>query len=164
MAVDAKTGQPIFGGHNSWGRTRSPKNLAGTQGGAVTLEATNGSVATLLGITATTAGYNTENQRYLHVLTEDNHGAGPGTIKVFGYCHAFQRWFELEQSTAGGTGTNAASPAATIVAPTNSGHADAALLTPDEREYRLYHIYGVDRVAFVGSHAGTDCYAACSTF
>jgi len=159
MATDAKTGQSIFGGHNSWGRTRSPKNLTGTQGAAVTLS----SAGDLLGITASTTGYATENQRYLHVLTEDNDGGTPGTISVYGYCHAFLRWFELPQSHVP-SGTNAAPTAATIVAPTDSTHADAALLTPDEREYRTYEILGVDRVAFVGSSANVDCYAACSTF
>ena len=146
--------------YNSWGRTRGPKNLTGTQGGKVTLS----TAANLLGITATTTGYATENQRYLHVLTEDNHDDGaPGTIKVYGYCHAFLRWFELPQSHVP-VGLNAGPTAATIVAPTNSGHADAALLTPDEREYRTYEILGIDRVAFVTSADGTDCYAACSTF
>jgi len=144
----------------SWGRTRSPKNLTGVQGGAVTLAAAD----ELLGITATGAGYVTENQRYLHVLTEDNHdGGAPGTISVYGYCHAFQRWFELPQSHTQ-VGTNAAPDPITIVAPNNSGHADAALLTPDEREYRTYEILGIDRVAFVRSADGVDCYAACSTF
>jgi len=159
MATDAITGQPIFSGHRSWGRTRSPKNLTGTQGAAVTLT----SAADLLGITASTTGYATENQRYLHVLAEDNDGGTVATIKVYGYCHAFLRWFELPQSHVP-VGTNAAPTAATIVAPTDSGHADAALLTPDEREYRTYEILGIDRVAFVGSTAHTDCYAACSTF
>ena len=160
MATDAKTGQSIFGGHNSWGRTRSPKNLTGTQGAAVT----RSSAGDLLGITASTTGYATENQRYLHVLTEDNHSGGaPGTITVYGYCHAFLRWFEIPQSHVP-IGTNSAPNPATIVAPTDSGHADAALLTPDEKEYRTYEILGIDRVAFVASTAGTDCYAATSTF
>ena len=145
--------------YNSWGRTRSPKSLTGENGKAVTLNV----AADLLGITATTAGYLTENQRYLHVLTEDNDGGTPGTISVFGYCHAFQRWFELPQSHVP-VGTNAAPTAAAIVAPTDSGHSDAALLTPDEREYRVYEIVGIDRVAFIGSGANVDCYAACSTF
>ena len=145
--------------YNSWGRTRGPKNLTGTQGGAVTLS----TAASLLGITATTTGYATENQRYLHVLTEDNHGGTVATIKVYGYCHAFLRWFELPQSHTQ-VGLNAAPTATAIVAPTNSGHADAALLTPDEREYRTYEILGIDRVAFITSAGGTDCYAACSTF
>ena len=145
--------------YNSWGRTRGPKNLTGTQGGAVTLS----TAASLLGITATTTGYATENQRYLHVLTEDNHGGTVATIKVYGYCHAFLRWFELPQSFRP-VGANSAPTAVTIPAPADSGHADAALLTPDEREYRTYEILGIDRVAFVGSTAHTDCYAACSTF
>jgi len=150
-----------FTAPNSWGRTRGPKNLAGEPGTAVQLSA----AADLLGITATSAGYATENQRYLHVLTEDNHtGGAPGTVSVYGYCHAFQRWFELPQSPTLVGGQNAAPTATAIVAPTNSGHADAALLTPDEREYRTYEILGIDRVAFIASAGGTDCYAACSTF
>ena len=145
--------------YNSWGRTRSPKNLTGTQGGKVTLS----SASDLLGKTASTTGYATENQRYLHVLTEDNNAAAPGTIKVYGYCHAFLRWFELPQSFKQ-VGANSAPTAVTIPAPADSGHADAADLTPDEREYRTYEILGIDRVAFVGSTANVDCYAACSTF
>ena len=145
--------------HNSWGRTRSPKNLAGPNGTEITLS----SASDLLGITATTTGYSTENQRYLHVLTEDNNSASPGTIKVYGYCHAFLRWFEIPQSFKQ-VGTNAAPTAVAIVAPADSGHADAADLTPDEREFRTYEILGVDRVAFVGSTTGTRVFAACSTF
>ena len=45
--------------YHSWGRTRSPKNITGVQGQAVSLEANDGAVTTLLGITATTAGYTT---------------------------------------------------------------------------------------------------------
>ena len=150
--------------HTSWGRTRSPKNIAGPHGTEVILS----SATDLLGKTATTAGYSTENQRYLHVLTEDNHGASPGTIKVYGYCHEFFRWFEIEASTKGlpvtAQAANTAPTAATIVAPADSGHSDAADLTPDEREFRTYEILGIDRVAFVGSTAGTRVFAACSTF
>ena len=146
--------------HSSWGRTRSPKSLSGTQGGAVTAS----SAASLLGITATTTGYATENQRYLHVLTEDAHAAAPGTVKVYGYVHAFQRWFELPQSFSQ-VGANTAPTAVTIPAPADSGHADAADITPAEREYRTYEILGIDRVAFVASSAtGTSIFAAASTF
>ncbi|MAS86353.1 MAG: hypothetical protein CMH30_00030 [Micavibrio sp.] len=145
--------------YSSWGRTRSPKNLAGTPGTAVTLSV----AGDLLGITATTTGYATENQRYLHVLTEDNNADAPGTIKVYGYTHAFQRWFELPQSF-NQVGANSAPTAVTIPAPADSGHADAADITPDEREYRTYEILGIDRVAFVGSDVGTNAWAACSTF
>jgi len=148
-----------FATYNSWGRTRSPKNLAGSNGTTVTL--TNADE--LLGITETATGYVTENQRYLHVLTEDNNAGAPGTIKVYGYCHAFQRWFELPQSFTQ-VGANSAPTAVTIPAPADTGHSDAADITPDEREYRTYEILGIDRVAFVGSNVNTNVYAACSTF
>tara|TARA_B100001093_G_C26846801_1_gene1023218 strand:+ start:1929 stop:2381 length:453 start_codon:yes stop_codon:yes gene_type:complete len=145
--------------HSSWGRTRSPKNIAGPVGTKVTLS----SAGDLLGITATTTGYVTENQRYLHVLCEDNNGGTPGTVSVYGYCHAFQRWFELPESFKQ-VGTNAAPTAVTIVAPADSGHANAADIEPGEREFRTYEILGIDRVAFVGGSAHTDVFAACSTF
>ena len=143
----------------SWGRTRGPKNLAGAPGTEITFS----SAANLLGVTATSTGYLTENQRYLHVLTEDNNAGTPGTVKVYGYTHAFQRWFELPQSFQP-VGTNAGPTAATIVAPTDTGHSDPADITPDEREYRTYEIVGIDRVAFVRSNANTRAFAACSTF
>ena len=58
---------------NSWGRTRSPKNLAGPPGTEVVALA---ATTTLLGITASTVGYATENQRYLHVLVEETASGG----------------------------------------------------------------------------------------
>ena len=155
-----------FTTHNSWGRTRSPKNLAGENGTAVTLS----TASELLGKTASTTGYATENQRFLHVLVEDEHASGaPGTIKIYGYCHAFLRWFELAASQelsdhVGEENVNDAPTQSIIAAPADSGHADAADLTPDEREYRVYEIVGIDRVAFVASSAGTRCFAACCTF
>jgi len=143
--------------HTSWGRTRSPKNLSGTQAGTVTANVAND----LLGITATTAGYATENQRYLHVLLEDAEGGTPTAVKVYGYCHAFQRWFHLDTGFEP-NGANGAVTQATIDAAPDTGGAPNAS-TPEEREYRVYHIVGIDRVAFVGgSH--TNIFAACSTF
>ena len=162
MAItDAKTGQPIFGAHNSWGRTRGPKNLAGANGTEVTMTATDGSEALLVGITASTAGYATENQRFLHVLVEDNNGGTPGTVSVYGYCHAFLRWFEIPVTDL--YSANAAPTVAAIVAPPDTGNAPSADV-PSEREYRVYHIVGIDRVAFVGSAAHVNVFAACSTF
>ena len=73
---------------NSWGRTRSPKNLAGPPSTEVTFSA----AADLLGVSATTTGYLTENQRYLHLLVTDANASGaPGAITLFGYCHAFEK-------------------------------------------------------------------------
>ena len=71
-----------FHTHRSWGRTRGPKNLAGSQGGEVSVVA----VATL---DAVTDGYATENQRYLHVLLEDRNESTALTVTIYGYNHAF---------------------------------------------------------------------------
>jgi len=144
----------------SWGRTRSPKNLAGSQGGAVTV-LTN--TTPLLGITATNQGYFTENQRFLHVLLEDAHGGNPtNNLLIFGYCHAFLRWFEIPESHYTAVANSAAT--ATSVDVADSGRALAAQV-PSDREYRLYEIVGIDKVAFVnGDPTEVNVYAACSTF
>ena len=146
--------------HDSWGRTRSPKNLAGPNGTAVNLLA---NTDTLKGITASTAGYLTQNQRYLHVLVTDLNDTAPAALTIFGYCHAFQRWFEIPETEAEGEGQNTASAAASITV-ADSGRAVAAQV-PSDREYRRYEIAGIDRVACV--HADStevDVVAACSTF
>ena len=145
--------------HNSWGRTRRPKNIAGPDGTAVTLESAP--------TTSATAGYRTENQRFLHLLVTDANGSGtPGAITVFGYCHAFQRWFEIEASTKGvpvtAVGANTKPTAASVTA-NNSTRAESDQY-PSDREYRVYEIFGIDRVAFVGDDAESNVYAACSTF
>ena len=147
--------------HNSWGRTRSPKNLAGSQGGEITAMANTNN---LRGITASTEGYKTENQRYLHVLIEDaTTSDDPAATTVYGYCHAFQRWFEIPETEAGGEGQNTANAAASIDIG-NSSRAPAAQV-PSDREYRRYEIMGIDRVAFVnGTPAEVNVFAACSTF
>jgi len=147
--------------HTSWGRTRGPKNLAGAPGLAVSvLPNTN----ILVGITASSVGHITENQRYLHVLIEDaTTSDDPAATTVYGYCHAFQRWFEIPESEAGGEGQNTANAAASIDIG-NIARAPAAQV-PSDREYRRYEIVGIDRVAFVNaSPAQVNVFAACSTF
>jgi hypothetical protein len=145
---------------NSWGRTRGPKNLAGANGVPVNvLEDTDG----LLGVTASTEGYNTENQRYLHVLITDSNTTAPAVTKIFGYCHAFQRWFEIPETETGGEGQNTAN-AASSIACADSGRAPAAQV-PSDREYRRYDIAGIDKIAFVNADASeVVVFAACSTF
>ena len=137
----------------SWGRTRSPKNLTGTQGGAVTvLEST----ATLRGTSASTEGYLTENQRFLHVLVEDSNEDDGEVVSVYGYCHAFHRWFPIVTTIGGST-------EATITAEDT----DTAIASqdPTDRQYRVYEIAGVDRVAFFAADASeVNVFAACSTF
>jgi len=146
---------------NSWGRTRGPKNLGGANGMPVNvLESTT----PLKGITATTEGYDTENQRYLHVLVTDTDTDAPAATNVYGYCHAFQRWFAIPQSAANGAAPNAVNTASTIAAPNDSGDAPADQV-PTDRQYRRYDIAGIDKVAFVNEDASeVAVFAACSTF
>ena len=149
--------------HNSWGRTRSPKNIAGPHGTEIIVLANTN---TLKGITATTAGYNTENQRYLHVLVEetnDGTDTDADAVSIYGYCHAFQRWFEIPETEAGGQGQNARN-AVTAIDPTDSSTTPANHV-PGSRDYRVYEIYGIDKVAFVATNATrVNVFAACSTF
>ena len=157
-----QTNQPVFGAHRSWGRTRGPKNLAGANGTAVTVLA---DTSTLVGITASTAGYVTENQRYLHVLVEetnDGSDTNADAVSVYGYCHAFQRWFDLAESHY--TNVDNDAPDAAAIDPPNSSTTPANHV-PGAREYRLYEIVGIDRVAFVASNSGRiNVFAAGSTF
>ena len=154
--------------HTSWGRTRGPKNIAGAPGTAVALEAnTNNMLGSASGYK--TVGYATENQRYLHVLVTDLHDTAPAALTIFGYCHAFERWFEIPYMVHGDTGNidddsaNVAPTAASITV-ADSGRAVTAQV-PSDREYRVYEIVGIDRVAFVHEDSTeVDVFAACSTF
>jgi hypothetical protein len=150
--------------YNSWGRTRSPKNLTGNVGEAVLAAAnTNNMLSSAAGYK--TFGYATENQRYLHLLIEETNDGGDtdaDVTTVYGYCHAFERWFELPQSFRP-VGTNSA-PTAISVDAVNSSTAPASHV-PSSREYRTYEILGIDRVAFVNANSSrVNIFAACSTF
>ena len=152
MVTDNKTGQAIFGGHNSWGRTRGPKNLAGTQEAEV-------DVVTVDTLDAVTDGYSTQNQRYLHVLLIDKNANNALTVTIYGYSHAFGKWAPL--NTLGvETGVDGTALTVTVA---DSGAAEGAQ-TAANRELVTLEIVGVDRVAFVGTTADVRCYAACSTF
>jgi hypothetical protein len=143
--------------NTSWGRTRGPKNLVGANGTAVALLANTNS---LKGTSASTAGYQTENQRFLHVLVCDANNSTNLTVTVFGYCHAFQRWFEIPQDQLASANTAATAASVTV---SDSGRA-AGDQVPSDREYRVYNIAGIDRVAFVGTDADLNVFAAGSTF
>jgi len=151
--------------HNSWGRTRSPKNIAGPPGTEIVALT---AVGDLSGITASTLGYATENQRYLHVLVEETATGGDQNadpIAIYGYCHAFQRWFEIPESEAAGHGQNTVSALASIDPPNSS--TTPANHVPAARAYRVYEIHGIDRGAFVGtgdSASEVNIFAAGSTF
>jgi len=133
--------------HTSWGRTRGPKNVSGTQAGEVDV--------VLVGtLDAATDGYATENQRYLHVLLVDKNNSTNLTVTVYGYNHAFGVWAPLNQ-----LGTSTAVTATVADSGTAEGSQTAA-----HREMVTFEIAGIDRVAFVGTTADIRCYAACSTF
>ena len=137
--------------YTSWGRTRSPKNLTGTQGGAVTLS----SASDLLGKTATTAGYATENQRYLHLTVS---AAGSSSkLTVYVWHHAFGKWSILT-APVGAPGSGAT----TI----DNAYIDVEITGNATRKTFLFDINGADRVAFVANNAthAFTVYAACSTF
>ena len=146
--------------HNSWGRTRSPKNLAGPPGTAVDLLANTDNLRNS-NSDYKTEGYATENQRYLHVLVTDLHDTAPAATTVFGYCHAFERWFEIPETNLHSGNTAVSGSTITIA---DSGRAVADQV-PSDREYRLYEIVGIDRVAFVHEDSTeVAVFAACSTF
>ncbi len=152
--------------YTSWGRTRSPKNIAGAVGSSVALLADTDNLRNS-NANYKTEGYVTENQRYLHVLVTDLHDTAPAALTIFGYCHAFERWFEIGASTMD-TPISAASantaPTAASITVADSGRAVADQV-PSDREYRRYDILGVDRVAFVNADdTEIAVFAACSTF
>lgn len=125
--------------HSSWGRTRQPKNLAGQHGteAQVSTDAPAGE----------TAGYATENQRYLHLLLDtDTDNSANVVITVWAYSHAFGSWGAL--TGVGGQVT---------------------ITIDDGKKHGVFEISGVDRVYFQSTGAnpfgGADkLFAACSTF
>jgi len=82
--------------HTSWGRTRQPKNLVGTNGTALTGLTKPATAAP----NTATDGYLTENQRYLHI-TFYNSQAANRTLSIWFYSHASGIWSQFK--TTGGT-------------------------------------------------------------
>tara|TARA_Y100001963_G_C6573198_1_gene349859 strand:- start:151 stop:624 length:474 start_codon:yes stop_codon:yes gene_type:complete len=152
--------------YNSWGRTRQPKNLTGKNGEPVTLLANTNTLKASYDTSGgspgkyKTQGYSTENQRYLHVLVEDADQAAPAAVTIFGYCHAFEQWFEIPDSNL--YSGNSAPTAASVAVNDSTRSIDDQF--PSDKEFRIYHIVGIDRVAFVGVDANVNVYAAGSTF
>ena len=133
--------------HNSWGRTRCPKNVAGPPGTAVTLESAPTDSAT--------AGYATENQRYLH-LHVDSDGATDSLV-VYAYNHASAQWGKLMVPVGIKNGADTTFDLA-YVSVEIEGNTTA--------QYLVVDIAGADRVAFVrdGTTDTITVYAACSSF
>ena len=138
--------------YTSWGRTRSPKNLAGANETEITLVSVGD-------LDAATDGYSTENQRFLHVLVTDRHDGANLGVTIYGYNHAFGKWAAL--NTFGDNGAIAGT--AVVVTVADSGTAVGSQ-TAAHREMVTIEIAGTDRVAFVGDSDDVKCWAACSTF
>ena len=156
-----------FHRYSSHGRTRSPKGLADNSpiGSAVTLRtasqvtlvAAAGSLNDALNdATLPENGYKTENQRFLHILVSNGTtldadlGVGNRTVTAYGYNYAFGKWFPLLD-----VGGNAVA----LTAPNNN-----AVEAIAGRKAQTFEIFGVDRIAFVGTATNVICFAACSTF
>jgi len=126
--------------YHSWGRTRGIRNLAGAHG-TEAVTATGAPTAT-----DATAGYATQNQRFLHVQLDTSAQGETRTVTVFGFSHAFGRWAPLTDIRGNAVTTGAA--ASTGV-------------------YKVFEIDGVDRVYFFidsALHASNFFFAGCSTF
>ena len=126
--------------YHSWGRTRSPKNLASNDNTSPTEVTTATTVPS-----GVAAGYATENQRYLHMYLDTTTSTNNRTVTVYGWYHAFGVWVALNDTS----GT-----AVTISANNTVTH-------------KIYEIAGVDRVYFkinTALAANDEMYAAGSTF
>ena len=134
-----------FHTHQSWGRTRSPKNILSTHRA--------GTTAAGAPLVLTTSGgaqtFTTENQRFLHVVITVVNSA---TLKIEGEMFA--------ATTYTGTPLAPATFSPMTLKDVN-GTAVAALAAGSY----LIEIAGVDKIGFT-SVGGTSCtfYAACSTF
>ena len=125
--------------HNSWGRTRQPKNVAGKHEAEAQTFTSNPSVAT--------DGYPTEGQKSLHLHFTESQNTSK-TITVYGYIHAFGEWFVVKDSS----GTDV-----TITADNATVYKIGA---------QAIDISGLDRIYFKASgalHANDVLFAATST-
>ena len=87
--------------HNSWGRTRRPKNITGVDGTAATCTTIIALSALDIAGTGSLASpsnniYITENQRYMHIHCS---GSSNNVTNVYTYLYATQQWSELKRFT-----------------------------------------------------------------
>ena len=137
-------------GRTTWtgyGRTRCPKNIAGAHGTAAAVEAAP--------TTSATAGYATENQRFLH-LWVDATGA-TDSLFVYTFNYAAGKWAKLQVSVGVKSGADTTFELA---------HVPVEIEGSTTEQHFIIDIAGTDRVAFVrdGSTDTFTIYAACSTF
>ena len=131
----------------SWGRTRQPKSITGDH--AIYIHGgTLGNLPTT-DPDANTAGYTTENQRYLHLYWKAEQTNKTHEITVFGYNYSTNTWSILVDSSG----------------------SEVKLSTTNQSVnlYKVFEISGIDKVYFKSTGADallvTDLLAAaCSTF
>ena len=145
---------------NSFGRTRRPKEmLSGSLDSSYNTSPKKANIAIIASqadlhaaLDSTVAGengYETQNQRYLHVLIKMNSAASK-TVQIYAYNYAFKEWGPLLLKSTHASGYE-------IATVTTTG-------TTNLPGYYIFDISGVDRVAFVSADPPTRIRAACSTF
>ena len=133
--------------YTSWGRTRQPKNVAGDHG--VYIHGGISGAMPKIDPAGASAGYVTENQRFLHLRWKAEQNDKDHEITAYGYSHATGTWSLLYDT--GGT--------------------QVKLLTEDATVdmVHVFEVSGVDRVYFKSTGEddllATDLFAAAtSTF
>ena len=119
--------------YSSWGRTRRPKNITGTDGTSATLKSISELTALDIANTESNASpsngvYKTENQRYMHIHCS---GSGNDVDNVYCYLYATQQWSELQH-----------------VNPANGSRSSVVC---GANQYVVVDINGADLVAVTGS-------------
>lgn len=132
--------------YSSWGRTRTPKNVAGHHQTYI-----HGGISGNLPTSdpsGLAAGYSTENQRFLHLYWKAEQTDRDHTVTAYGYSHSSGAWALLYDSS----GTQ-------VKLSTSNAAIDI---------YRVFEVSGIDRIYFKSTGQAlltTDLFAAaCSTF
>ena len=162
--------------YSSRGRTRQPKNLklnyhTGSNkqhspqvhfrvSGSIDMVTAASNLDNFLtaSSTAGAAGYNTENQKYLHLALSQSDAGGfsTSTVTLYGYNRQFGLWGKMKYPVA--FPTSSANPDFTFM----NHYADLTLTSEaGSTIYLTIPLNGTDRIAFVGStSAGLTVYAA----
>ena len=149
---------------SSWGRTRRPKDLREDVEGLadkqtavqVTTVAVGDLENNLNSATAGENGYLTENQRYLHIMIQDD--AADENLTLYGYNYAFGKWATLYIPVGVKNGADTTAELSYVAATFTSIAGRKMFTIP---------IHGIDRIAFVDDGSTDDefkVWAACSTF
>jgi len=153
--------------YTSWGRTRRPKalqddNAVSTKQSAtsVTCVESTDLAANLNSTDAGKNGYNTENQRFLHIQIEND--GTDDTLELYAYNYAFGSWAKLYLPH----GTKVQADTNLEATTTNDVYVEAKWTTINGKFMVTIPIHGIDRIAFVHDGTLNDMVvrAACSTF